>query len=64
MKKATKDVKALLYTMVKLEGTKYTMMARPWTLRGERPITTSEEMWSTKYRRKLVEQNRPASRIP
>ena len=64
MKKATKDVKALLYTMVKLEGRKYTMMAIPWTLRSKRPITTSEVMWSTKYRRKLVEQNRPASRIP
>jgi len=56
VKKATKDVKALLYATVKLEGTKYTMMARPWTVRSERPITTAEEMWSTKYRRKLVEQ--------
>ena len=56
MKKATKDVKALLYATVKLEGTKYTMMARPRTVRSERPITTSDEMWSTKYRGKLVEQ--------
>ena len=64
MKKATKDVKALMYTMVKLEGTKYTMMIRPWSLRGERPITTLEEMWSTEYRRKFVDQNRPASRTP
>ena len=64
MKKATKDVKALMYTMVKVEGTKYTMMIRPWSLRGERPITKSEGMWLTKYRRKLVEQNRPANIRP
>ena len=64
MKKATKDVKALMYTMVKLEGTKYTMMIKPWSLRGERTITKSEGMWLTKHRRKLVEQNIPANRKP